>query len=201
MRDDLFKAASVPPQARRWAKMSAREADVQNGRARAALEDLVRSDCRREISPRFLKWFAALHLLRTARSLLTAPADFLDRPSGDGGPLEYDVLCAVSDVMNEPGVTAEHREREAVDSLGRAIRDRLESYIRAFEAEAQTDRDPEARRWIEQMREDQRRFDPSSFASKYLLDSQFREGRPEMPRLSADEDLTRRTRNLEDNDD
>ena len=192
MRDDLFKAASAPKQARRWAKMSAREADVQNGRALAALEDLVRSDCRREISPRFLKWFAALHLLRTARSLLTDPADFLDRPSGDGGPLEYEVLCAVSDVMNEPGVTAEHLEREAVDALGRAIPDRLESYIRAFEAEAQTDRDLEAQRWIEQMRDESCRFEPNSFASNYLRDREFRESRPEMPRLSTEEDLTGR---------
>lgn len=110
--------------------MSAREADVHNGRVRAALADLVRSECDREISLKFLKWFAELRALRSARSLLGDQADFLERPSGSGGPLEYEVQCAVSDLMDENGVTAEDLEKEAVDSLCRSIRNRLESYIR-----------------------------------------------------------------------
>lgn len=180
--------------------MSGREADVQSGRADAALADLVRSECDREISPRFLKWLAELHLLRTARSLLTAPADVLDSPSGTGGPLEYGVQCAISDLMNEAEVTAEQLEKKAIDSLSRGIPARVESYIRAFEAAAQADRSPEARERIERMRKDLRRFEPSSFASNYLFDSQFRESRPQRPRPSPDEDLARRITSSEAKD-
>lgn len=200
MRDDLFKAASIPLKAQRWAKMSTREADVLNGRVGVALEDLVRSECGREISPGLLKWFAELYSLGTAPLLLTDQADFLHSPSGNGGPLEHEVLCAVSDLMKKEAVTVEQLLREAVDSLGRGIAARLESYIRAFEARAQADRSPETRQWIKQMRKDSRSFDSRSFASKYLRDSRFRESRPEMPPLSRDDNLARPTTRKEDND-
>lgn len=179
--------------------MSAREADVHNGRARAALEDLVRSECAREISRKFLKWFAELRALRSARSLLGDQADFLERPSGSGGPLEYEVQCAVSDLMDENGVTAEDLEKEAVDSLCRSIRSRLESYIRAFEAEVHANGNLDVRQPVKQMRQLVREFDLDAFASNYLLDSQFRASRPGTPPLSLNEDLTRHVRRSEGN--
>ena len=200
MRDDLHKAASIPLIAQRWAKMSLREADVLNGRVGVALENLVHSECDREISPRFLKWLAELYSLGTAPLLLADQADFLDSPSGNGGPLEHEVLCAVSDLMNKGAVTVEQLHREAVDSLGRGILDRLESYIRALEARAQADRSPETRQWIKQMRKDSRRFDSRSFANNYLRDSRFRESRPEMPPPSPDDNLATRATRKEDND-
>lgn len=200
MRDDLFKSASIPLKAQRWAKMSARESDVLNGRVGVALEDLVRSECGREISPRFLKWLAELYSLGTAPSLFIDQADFLDSPSGNGGPLEHEVLCAVSDLMKKEAVTVEQLQQEVVDSLGRGIPARLESYIRALEARAQADRSPETRQWIKQMRKDSRSFDSRSFASKYLRDSQFRERRPETPPPSPDVNLARRITRKEDND-
>ena len=169
--------------------MSARPADVQSGRARAALDDLVRSVCNREVSPEFLKWIAELVSLCSAPSLLGDRADFLDRPSGSGGLLESEVLCAVLDLMNEQGVRAGPLLRKAVDSLGRSVLDRLDSYIRAVEADADADRSVEVRRGIERMREHSRRFDSGSFARGYLLESH-RESRPERPQLSTDEDLT-----------
>lgn len=177
--------------------MSARPADVQSGRARAALEDLVRSECNREVSPEFLKWIAGLVSLRSVPSLLGDRADFFDRPSGSGGPLEFEVLCAL-DLMNEQGARAEPLLRKAIDSLGQSVLDRLDSYIRAVEADADADRSVEVRRGIKRMREDSRRFDSGSFARGYLLESH-RESRPERPQLSTDEDLTGHVSTLVDN--
>lgn len=166
MRDDIFKRVPRPRKVRQWVKCSSREADAVSGRSKDALLEAVRDYCNREISPEFKS---------AVRRLISTPADVSESLSrGDarwlsdskGAPLERQVREGMRYHLAVNKMTL---KEATVTSMEEALRTRMQSDIRAFEAVAHPDHDSDALRCSNQMHSDSKKVKLRAVAEDCLL--------------------------------
>jgi hypothetical protein len=165
--------------------MTVSDADRLSGRAAVALEDAMRDNCRREISPAFVRaalrllneepgFFLPLHLVRSSRDL-----------GGSGEPLEREVLTEAKRLCAFGGVASSQILEIAIAN---SLHNRNQSDIRATAAVLPV-RNAKSTVVLSHMQADASAADARAIAREVC-----ERGRPATParggqRLDADEDL------------
>ena len=195
MRDDILKRVPVPPAMRTWARRASREADSHNGRSRVALENALHAECSRDISSDFRKDLRRLCDILARPTLSKDPMSWIRNRPGGGGLLEHHVRNKLLQILQRGLVGTRDLHSRIRDFMVHALRDRIEGYIRAFEVLSHPDRDPKARRMIDQMRGDLASVDLNVIANDHLGDGRNRHKQFKMQAVSPDEDLLCKTAN------
>lgn len=186
MRDDIFKRVAVPRSIRTWMRRASNEADAISGRSRAALESSLCTILKRELSNRFQS------ALRDAAKE--------SEPLLPGIGLHWAIMASDSEGPLGDRVASEISRRAAMDrslsakqivvkSLEAAASSHLDGYVREFESHVRPDRDPVARKTLQQLRRDIEDLGLKKFAEATIRDDGLRSARLERPALSLDENL------------
>lgn len=182
MRDEILKRVPRPIEVRRWINSACRPADQQFGRSLFALQALLLAVCRRELSSSFRD-----QVLRRIDSLqLPLGQDQIDVSACKGGPLEDQVVSYMNLIAMDP--YADMRT-VAIESVSRAIIDRIEALIRDFEVNAVGSGDQEIEEGLRHMQRDSEAVDTHVIAREWLSG----DGSGTLPQrelsVSPDEDL------------
>ena len=189
MRDDIFKRVAVPRSIRTWMRARAsNEADAISGRSRA------------KRSRQFVVHHSQTRALQSSFQSALRDAAKESEPLLPGIGLHWAIMASDSEGPLGDRVASEISRRAAMDrslsarqivvkSLEAAASSHLDGYGREFESHVQPDRDPVARKTLQQLRRDIEDVGLKKFAEATIRDDGLRSRRLERPTLSLDENL------------